>query len=286
MPDVFLIARCDEATARSVARTLDTALEDIGTAYSVFEVGPDTWDVSVYPAGDDREAVVKIIANALPDLSFEERDLPDENWVARSLEGLKPVRAGRFVVHGAHDREAVTAHNVAIEIEAGEAFGTGHHATTASCLLAIEKQLQRGTPGRVLDVGTGSGVLAIAIAKRCPARIVATDIDPVAVRTARENARANGVFPRIRFARADGLEHPLIAASSPYHLIVANILAEPLRSLAPSIARNVRREGTVILSGILNRQELSVLAAYRRYDLVPRQIIRQEGWSILTLSRP
>ena len=286
MPDIFLIARCDEATAQSVAKTLDTALEDNGTAYSIFEVGPNTWEVSVYPTRDDREAVERIIANALSELTFEERDLADENWVAHSLEGLRPVRAGRFVVHGAHDREAVTAHDVAIEIEAGEAFGTGHHATTAGCLLAIEKQLQRGTPGRVLDVGTGSGVLAIAIAKRCPATIIATDIDPVAVRTARENARANGVAPRIRFARADGLEHSLIAAGSPYHLIVANILAAPLRGLAPSIARNVRPGGGVILSGILNRQERSVLTAYRRYDLVPRQIIRQEGWSILTLSRP
>ena len=167
-------------------------------------------------------------------------ELPETDWVAKSLAGLKPVRAGRFLVHGGHDRAAVKPNDISIEIEAGEAFGTGHHGTTAGCLAAIA-DLAKARPIRnALDVGTGSGVLAIAIARLTKARVLASDIDPVATRVAAANVRLNGVAARVRPITAQGLSGRLFRERAPYDLIVANILAGPLAALAPAISRACR----------------------------------------------
>src|SRR5262249_24500575 len=150
---------------------------------------------------------------------------PEVNWVAKSLEGLPPVTAGGFYVYGSHDEAQPAAGLIPIHIDAAQAFGTGHHGTTTGCLEAIAMTVRRRRPERMLDVGTGPGVLAIALAKRTRLPVVASDIDPVATRTALQNARDNGVGHLVTAVTAPGLGHPLIAREAPYDLIVANILA-------------------------------------------------------------
>ena len=270
--------------AREVARRIDGPLEEIGAAHALVESG-GRWLLTVYATDETRDAVAAALTDAAPGARFEAERLPDENWVARSLEGLAPVRAGRFLVHGAHDRHRVRHADVAIEIEAGEAFGTGHHATTLGCLLAIERVLRTDRPRAILDLGTGSGVLAIALAKRTGRAVLASDIDPVSVRTARANARLNGVGPLVRPFAANGTDHPTIRGSAPFDLVVANILAGPLRRMAPGVAKVLAPRGTVILSGLLDRQTRGLRARYREFGLAPRFAIRRDGWTTLALQR-
>ena len=172
-----------------------------------------------------------------------------------------------------------------IKIDAAQAFGTGHHETTTGCLEAIDRTLRRRRPRAMLDVGTGTGVLAIALAKRLRARVVASDIDPIAVTTARDNARDNGVGPLLTVIEATGLDHRTIAAHAPYDLIVANILAGPLQALAPAIAQAAARGATIILSGILNTQAQRVTIAYHQQGMVLRQRIVKKEWTTLALER-
>ena len=172
-----------------------------------------------------------------------------------------------------------------MEIDAGLAFGSGHHGTTAGCLYAIDRVLRRSVPRRTLDIGTGSGVLAIAIAKRTRRPVVAVDIDPVAVDVATDNARLNGVAPLVRTWCGDGVDARGVR-SGPFDLIVANVLANPLVAMASDISRALAPGGSVILSGILDRQARRVEAAYRARGLVPRARHAREGWTTLTLARP
>jgi ribosomal protein L11 methyltransferase len=211
--------------------------------------------------------------------------LEQQDWVKASLEGLNPVRAGRVLVHGSHDREHRRPNDVAIEIEAALAFGTGHHGTTKGCLLAFVDELKLRQPRHVLDVGTGTGILAFAAAKILKRPVVAGDIDPEAVRVARANARLNGIAPWMRLYVGPGIRNALADRPGHFDLIFANILAKPLRMLAPSLSRVAGRDGTLILSGLLVRDVPGVLSAYaaqgwhlqRRYDL--------EGWVALVLKR-
>jgi ribosomal protein L11 methyltransferase len=189
------------------------------------------------------------------------------------------------VVHGSHDRGRIPYGPRAIVVDAGEAFGTAHHATTLGCLLAIDKLARAGRYRRVLDLGCGSGVLAIAAA-RClhDAQVIATDSDPVAVEVARANADANGAR-RIATACALGLDHPWLRHAAPFDLIIANILAGPLRALAGDVSRSLRRGGGVILSGILNPEAAAVLAAYAAHGFFLIQHRRIGEWSTLTLRK-
>jgi ribosomal protein L11 methyltransferase len=211
---------------------------------------------------------------------------PEVNWVAKSLEGLQPVTAGGFYVYGSHETGPIPAGLTTIRIDAAQAFGTGHHETTTGCLEAIDRILKRKRPRYLLDVGTGTGVLAIALAKRLHLPVIASDIDPIAVATTAANARDNGVAQHIVPVQATGLDHRLIAESAPYDLIVANILAAPLIALAPAMGRCIARNGTVILSGLLDRQASSVVAAYTGTGLVLRQKIIRKDWATLILERP
>ncbi len=212
--------------------------------------------------------------------------LPDTDWVRHSLEGLAPVAAGRFFLHGSHDRARRRSGGVPLEIDAGTAFGTGHHGTTAGCLLAFDSILKRRTPRRILDLGCGTGVLAIAAAKATRRKTLATDIDPEAVRVTRLNARLNGVGPLIAAATAPGLKHGKIADSAPYDLIFANILARPLISLAQGLRSILAPGGNLILSGLTRDQVRWVLAAYRNRGLIGSQTLFLGNWAILTLSLP
>lgn len=254
------------------------------------ETAPGRWRIEVYfedvPGRSEKAALASLASRN----RFTYDQLPETDWVAKSLEGLKPVRAGRFVVFGHHDRAALKPNDIGIEIEAGLAFGTGHHGTTAGCLKAIDHVVRARDIRNALDVGTGSGVLAIAIAKTSKANVMATDIDPVAVTVARENARLNGVAARVTAIAAGTLAGNEVEAYSPYDLIVANILAGPLVSLAPAIERHTAPGGTVILSGLLPEQRTRIVAAYRGTGLRLRRSEILDGWLTLAFesapSRP
>jgi ribosomal protein L11 methyltransferase len=212
--------------------------------------------------------------------------IPDTDWVAETQRLLPPVRAGRFIVHGSHDRHRAVS-QWAIEIDAGRAFGTAHHGTTKGCLLAIGQLPAALRPRAVLDLGTGSGVLAIAAAKAFArrARIIAADIDPVAVAIARENCRKNGAGGRVSLLVGDGQKPALAYAGAPFDLIVANILAKPLLKLAPRLRSLAKRGGILILSGLLASQAREILGRYcaTGFCLAGRRDL--EGWSTLTLRR-
>lgn len=209
---------------------------------------------------------------------------PSVNWVAKSLEGLKPVIAGGFYIHGSHD-ETVPAGVVPIRIDAAQAFGTGHHETTAGCLEALDTLMRRRRFRNPIDVGTGTGVLAIAIAKRLRLTVLATDIDPIAVRTTIDNASDNGCGNHIAAITADGLDHPRIRQAAPYDLIVANILAGPLVDLAPGMGKIAAKGASIVLSGLLETQAAKVQAAYARQHMVQRQRLIRGDWATLVLEK-
>jgi ribosomal protein L11 methyltransferase len=212
--------------------------------------------------------------------------VPDQDWVKLSQEGLPPVRAGRFFVHGAHDCGSIPSGVIPLRIEAGLAFGTGHHESTALCLSLISELARSRRFQRVLDIGCGTGVLAIAMARLWRSRILAADIDPVAVAVARDNARINHAASSIRAVIADGLTHHIVKAAAPFELIVANILAGPLTRLASAIAGSLAPSGFVLLSGLLRWQENLVLSYYRSNGLKLRALERDRNWSALLLERP
>lgn len=211
--------------------------------------------------------------------------VPDIDWVRRSLEGLAPVNAGRFHLYGSHDRARRRDGGIALEIDAGTAFGTGHHGTTSGCLLALDSILKRTLPRHVLDLGCGTGVLALAVARALRRRVMASDIDPVAVAVTRANARNNGALPLIDALVAPGLEHRRIADAGPYDLVFANILARPLIALAGDLAQSLAPGGTLILSGLTRDQEQAVRAAYRNRGLLPAGPIRVGNWSTLVFNK-
>ncbi len=245
-----------------------------------------TWRLDAYAQNaDEAQACVTLIREVAPDLNPVIEALEDRDWVTLSLEGLPPVEAGRFIVAGSHALTRSAPGKTDILIEAGPAFGTGHHGTTLGCLLGFEHVLRSGVPKTVLDVGTGSGVLAIAAIKSGAARAIGTEIDAQSVDVANENARKNHVANRFRAYHTRGAGNALIRSAAPYELIFANILARPLIGLSPEIAGMIAPGGHVILSGLLTRQEPLVRAAYtgRSLDLVKR--IRKDGWSTLVLRR-
>lgn len=277
--------------ATSIYAGLEEAFEDDGFALAMTEIDEARaiHEVSIYVGEEDRaraeKAMQRIASRVDPKLAVEAEELPDVDWVARSLEGLRPVRAGRFFVHGSHDRQLRPASGISIEIEAGLAFGTGHHGTTAGCLEMIERTVRKEKPRNALDLGTGSGVLAIAIARMARIPVLATDIDPVATRVAIDNVRLNGVSGFVGTATATGFHHPVFATNGPFDLIVANILARPLMALAPEMARNLAEGGSLVLSGILDGQRDAVLAAYVAQRFRHVATLHKEGWSTLHLKR-
>ncbi|BCH16026.1 50S ribosomal protein L11 methyltransferase [Mesorhizobium sp. L-2-11] len=276
--------------ADRIFATFEAAFEDEGLPIGLVEVDEDRdiHEVSLYADGDVDavEARLKeILAGLALSRPIAREPVPDVDWVARSLEGLKPVRAGRFFVHGAHDRSKRLSGELAIEIEAGLAFGTGHHGTTAGCLEMLEQVVRRERPRNALDLGTGSAVLAIALAKLAHIPVLATDIDPVATKVAAANARLNRVKALVETVTAPGFHHPIFAARGPFGLIVANILARPLMRLAPEMARHVVLGRSIVLSGILDRQRDAVISAYVGQQFRHVKTLHREGWVTIHLKR-
>ncbi len=279
----------DEASAKRVVDVLTEVFLEGDAAVAAFEQPDGRWDIALHFADAPdpallREFVANTAGNAVAEtLSFDTIEAKD--WVKASLADLVPVPAGRFVVHGSHDREHVTPNKLAIEIEAALAFGTGHHGTTRGCLLLLDHVLKRGRPARVLDLGTGTGVLAIATAKALHRPVLASDIDQPSVGVARENAGLNGVGNLVHVIRATGFAAPDFGRRGPFDLVLANILANPLRQLAGPMARHLAPGAQVILSGLLTHQAPAVIAAYRARGLVPLRHLRIEGWSSLLLRK-
>lgn len=283
---------CPEEQARALADLIVEMFDPAEVAASAFEREPNTkdwtsgeWLVEAYFGSEPDEDYVRslIVAVAGEEVAkaavFSSIDSKD--WIAASLEGLAPVRAGRFLVHGSHDRAAVRSNDIGIEIEAALAFGTGHHGTTRGCLTMLDWLLKRRRPISILDVGTGTGVLAIGAAKALRQTVAAGDIDINAVDAARANAVLNGVAPWVFPVTAPGLEHPALRNGGPYDLIFANILAKPLRGLAPSIARAATIDADVVLSGLLARDVPGVLSAYKAQGFQLARRIDIEGWATL-----
>jgi ribosomal protein L11 methyltransferase len=264
--------------------------EDFAIATTEIDEKKDIWEASVYMMREDedevRQRVDEALTAAYPELSIEREVIPDVDWVAKSLEGLKPVRAGRFLVHGSHDRDKVRSGDIGIEIDAGQAFGTGHHGTTAGCLEVIDSVMRSRTIRNALDLGTGSGVLAIAVRKLKNIPVLATDIDPIATRVAAENVRTNGIANGIVTKTAPGFHSTAFSEHGPFDLIIANILARPLIRMAPKLTDNLAAGGTVILSGILASQRWKVLSAYNGQKLRHVRTIWRNGWVTIHLDRP
>jgi ribosomal protein L11 methyltransferase len=268
------------------------AAADVSAAFELTPPHPQSVLISENPF--EKDATVEALYDTPPSEELLSRvcghdvrceALPDQDWIKLSLEGLPPVRAGRFFLHGAHDAGIVPPGVIPQRIEAGLAFGTGHHESTALCLEALCRLAKARRFARTLDVGCGTGVLAIAAAKLWHGTVVASDIDAIAAEVTRANARDNGAAPEIRTVCADGLDHPAIRASAPYDLICANILARPLTRLAPAIAKAARTGGTVLLSGLLRNQENLVLSFYRAQKLVFYAAFRSGPWSALVLKK-
>ena len=282
---VQVIARGPRAVAEAAAQALDIdpALE--GVTYSIIEEdeAKAIWRIDAFPATPGEAAALTAKLGEFAGLAVVSEVIADADWLAMALSGLPPVRAGRFFVYGVHDRGRVPASTVNLRIEAGAAFGTGHHGTTVGCLLAYDALLKRRRFARVLDVGAGTGVLAIAAARTGSRITVGTDIDAVSVRIARENAKVNRATTR--FAYADGLAHRAVAAQAPYDLVFANILARPLVRLSQSIKTALAPSGTAILSGLLHSQSRYVLAAYRSRGFRLERRIRRDAWATLVLRR-
>jgi ribosomal protein L11 methyltransferase len=278
-----------QSIACRLADVLAERLDPHDAIVSTFEADDGRWRVAIYfQRPPDKEAVRQIVSSiggpgSKRALQFE--TLRERDWVASSLQGLKPVAAGRFVVHGRHDRARVLVNQVGIEIEAALAFGTGHHGTTRGCLLALHHLLKGRRLRRILDVGTGSGVLAIAAAKTCRRRVLASDIDRNAVAAATQNARANQVGALVAVIRADGVRDRRIRSPALYDLIFANIVLNPLKRLAAPLARLAAPRGFIVLSGLLRSQANAALAACRLQGLALEHRIVLDGWATLVLTR-
>ncbi|MHA6287200.1 50S ribosomal protein L11 methyltransferase [Maricaulis sp. CAU 1757] len=279
-----LTALADFPVLADAVERLDAAAPQIALSWSLFEAGPTHQLDVMFDASPD-EAAFRAVAGLPDSIALTCAPIPEEDWVRISLEGLKPVEAGRFTVHGAHDRHAVRDGQTGLEIEAGPAFGTGHHGTTRGCLIAFSDMLDRGErPAIVFDLGCGTAALAIAAAKLLPdAEVLASDIDPEAVEESVVNCEKNGT-PQIDCFTAEGLDHAKLAGRK-FDLIFANILAGPLVELAPGIANALADNGQVILSGLLTEQEAWVRQAYEAAGL---KVHRQEpidGWETLVAKK-
>jgi ribosomal protein L11 methyltransferase len=279
----------DEQAARRVVDLLTEALAEGEAAVSAFAGPTWRWDITLHFAdAPDEGAIRNLVASAAGEeaaqtMQFDTVEAKD--WVKATLDELVPVHAGRFVVHGQHDRSKVAPNRLGIEIEAALAFGTGHHGTTRGCLLLLGEFLKAHRPRRVLDLGTGTGVLAIAAAKALHAKVLASDIDALSVKVAAENAQANGVGPLVEVAWGNGFSSPALRQRRPFDLVLANILANPLRQMATQMSAHLAGGARVILSGLLSPQAPSVIAAYRARGLIMERQIRIEGWSSLLLRR-
>ena len=283
-------------------------LEEYALAVSSFEVLDeegrqvgDQWQIDILQSEAPDQATLTaqlaLIASTadVPAPAFTVTVVPDTDWVTATLSSFAPMAIGRFWVHGTHDADLIAPGKLPVRVDAATAFGTGEHATTHGCLLALDRlgkrtrfrrRIATASPTAVLDVGCGTGILALAAARLWPGHVLASDIDPEAVRVARRTTDANGLASRVRIVVATGVESRVITQSGPYAVITANILARPLCHLARDMAALLAPGGRIILSGLLATQIPMVLNAYRAQRLVLEQTIIIGEWATLVLMRP
>ena len=274
---------------RKQAEGLGLALEKLDPAPSgvgVFELedGSGEWEVGAYFIEQPDEISLLLLENAFDAAGFVISEIPETDWVAKVKRELNPVEAGRFFVCGKHDLKKMPTGRVGLLIEASMAFGTGHHGTTKGCLLAFDKFfVQSRNLKNVIDIGCGTAVLAMAVGKVSSAKIIASDVDPIAVEVALENLKANNLENRIDCIEAMGFEDFRIKSRAPYDLIFANILKRPLIDLAPDISDHISSGGQAIISGILDEQAEEIIDFYQQNDLVVFDRIDIGEWVTLTL---
>lgn len=296
MTTLRITAEMNEAQARCLADKLMEGEHFLPIqAAGAFEVAPPLWRFEAWSNGSIDKAdflttARKLTADKTLD-GFRYQHVDEKDWVAKSLEDLPPVRAGRFVIFGAHDRDKGRANEIRLEIEASLAFGTGHHPTTFGCLIEIDRWRKtahgkfRNSKPAILDVGTGTGILALAAAKALPLQAIASDIDGQAIAIAKRHRRRAGLDAKVRLVEANGVRHWLIQRHAPYPLVIANILAEPLVGLAPDFAKVTARGGRLILSGLLAWQARRVIAAYvnQGFSFSHRRVIGD--WATLVFKK-
>ena len=279
----------DTVSARRIVDTVGETFDTLEAVAAAHEDGPGRWTVAIHFRDPPNEIALRALvalaagAEAANALAFDAVEPKD--WVKASLEGLIPVEAGRFFVHGGHDRARVPVNRIGIEIEAALAFGTGHHGTTRGCLLAFDRIAKARKSKRILDVGTGTGVLAIAAARVARRRVLASDVDVRAVKTARDNARLNRAAPFVVIRQAGGLQARFIRQGGPFDLVFANILLGPLLRFASPLAKLTAPGARIVLSGLLPPHANAVLSAYRLHGLTLERRILLDGWVTLVLRR-
>jgi ribosomal protein L11 methyltransferase len=280
-----IIAKGPRQACEAAALAIDEDVFLEGTTYSILEEDEDKdiWRIDAYPVEAEEDERIQAVLNQFPGVTVSAATLADADWLAMALSGLPPVRAGRFFVYGIHDHGKRPVNTINLRIEAGAAFGTGHHGTTSGCLVAYNDLLKSKRFARVLDVGAGTGVLAIAAEKTGTHHAVGTDIDAISVRISNENAKLNN--SKARFVYANGLNHRLVRLQAPYDLVFANILARPLVGLSQSIKAALKPGGLVILSGLLRTQERFVKAAYLSKGFRVVRRLHRDAWCTLVMQR-
>ena len=271
--------------AEAVSEAMER-MDPAPTGVGVFEVEDDSglWEVGGYFESEPDGASLALLSATFGTKPFVVSELPETDWVAHVKRELPPVEAGRFFVYGSHDADELPVGRIGLLIDAAMAFGTGHHGTTLGCLRAFDRLLNEGFEfADVADIGCGTAVLAMAAAKTTDANVIASDIDPVAVDVAVANMAANGMTGDVNCVTAAGFDDPVLAAAAPFDLIFANILKGPLIMLAPDMAKNAKKGGFAILSGLLNEQADEIIAVYARsgFNLMQRDEI--VDWTTLTL---
>jgi ribosomal protein L11 methyltransferase len=276
------------AEAAAAIEAVEAALEAATLAVSRFERAKGRrWRFEAImekrPAAAFLAGIAKLAG--LPRDRVHVEPLPPRDWVAQARAKLPAIRAGRFFIRGAHVRRRSPRDSIPILLEAGTAFGTGRHQTTRGCLLALDALAGRPI-ARPLDLGCGSGLLALAMAKLWRVPVLAADNDPAAVAVARENAAKNGVAALVRAVRSEGYAAAALKRRAPFDLVVANILADPLIALAPDLARHLMPGGRAILSGFLVEQARALTAAHRKAGLRLERRLRLGDWSVLQFRKP
>ena len=277
----------EASLAERIVRALEEAAEPAPVAIGLFERGPGRCEIFAnYDSPPQREALLALIAQAGGNgsLSLTIEEIEPADWVTLSQGQRGPVSAGRLVVHGSHDRSKVQRRRHVIEIDAGQAFGTAHHASTRGCLLALDDHLKRNRPRSIIDIGTGTGILAIAAANALKLSVVASDNDPIAAAVARDNARKNGASSLVSVLAARGFLHPRLWRAKA-DLVLANLLERALYDLAPELARHIRLGGTAILSGLTLTQARAIEARTLSHGFTLKKRIILDGWATLVITR-
>jgi ribosomal protein L11 methyltransferase len=281
---VTLVA--DVAAAEAISSRLEEAVEPQALAVSLFDRGNGRFEISaLYAEPPRQDALIALIGAEAGSLgALRAEPLAPRDWVTLSQGKRGSVHAGRFLIHGSHDRGRVPKLRLSLEIDAGQAFGTAHHASTRGCLLALDDLLKRERPRVILDIGTGTGILAIAAAAALQCRVLASDEDEVAVGIAADNARKNRAGTLVSVVTATGFAHPRLRRIEA-DLLLANLLERALSSLAPELARRVTGGGTAILSGLTQTQARGIEARTRAFGFILEKRVILDGWTTLVTRR-